>query len=100
MPDVSRKKATTAQERIGFVDVPELLESPHPLIRKASKRLTQKAGWDDLQRTAFQRQGEIFAFEVTRDAIDRALLIGDTLIKALERQGMKVSVKIVKRVVP
>lgn len=42
-----------------------------------------------LQRTAFSA-GRNFAFEVTRDAIDRALLIGDTLIKALERQGMKV----------
>lgn len=88
-PDASRKKATTAQERIGFVDVPELLESPHPLIKKASKRLRQKSGWDNYKglRSA---PGEIFAFEVTRDAIDRALLIGDTLIKALERQGMKV----------
>ncbi|MEC9039310.1 hypothetical protein [Marinobacter sp. bablab_jr008] len=88
-PDASRKKATTAQERIGFVDVPDLLESPHPLIRKASKRLRQKAGWDNYKglRSA---PGEIFAFEVTRDVIDRALSIGDTLIKALERQGMKV----------
>ena len=87
--DASRKKATTAQERIGFVDVPELLESPHPLIRKASKRLRQKAGWDNYKglRSA---PGEIFSFEVTRDAIDRALLIGDTLIKALERQSMRV----------
>ncbi|EAQ31548.1 hypothetical protein OS145_09685 [Idiomarina baltica OS145] len=88
-PDASRKKATTAKERIGFVDVPELLESQHPLIRKASKRLRQKAGWGNYKglRSA---PGEIFAFEVTRDAIDRALLIGDTLIKALESQGMKV----------
>ena len=34
---------------------------------------------------------------MTRDAIDRALLIGDTLIKALERQGMKVWVDPEKR---
>ncbi|WP_339753982.1 hypothetical protein [uncultured Marinobacter sp.] len=88
-PDASRKKATTAQERIGFVDVPEVLESPHPLIRTASKRLRRKTGWDNYKglRSA---PGEIFHFEVTRDAIDRALLICDTLIKALERQGMKV----------
>ena len=46
-PDASRKKATTAQERIGFIDVPEALESPHPLIRTASKRLRRKTGWDN-----------------------------------------------------
>ena len=95
-PDASRKKATTAQERIGFIDVPEALESPHPLIRTASKRLRRKTGWDNYKglRSA---QEEIFHFEVTRDAIDRALLIGDTLIKALERQGMKVWVDPEKR---
>lgn len=88
-PGASRKNATTAQERIGFVDVPEALDSPHPLITKASKRLRRKTGWDNCKglRSA---PGEIFDFEVTRDAIDRALFIGDALIKALERQGMKV----------
>jgi hypothetical protein len=95
-PDASRKKATTAQERIGFIDVPEVLESPHPLIRAASKRLRRNGGWDNYKglRSA---QEEIFHFEVTRDAIDRALLIGDTLINALERQGMKVWVDPEKR---
>jgi len=95
-PDASRKKATTAQERIGFIDVPEVLESPHPLIRAASKRLRRNGGWDKYKglRSA---QEEIFHFEVTRDAIDRALLIGDTLINALERQGMKVWVDPEKR---
>lgn len=95
-PDASRKKATTAQERIGFIDVPEVLESPHPLIRAASKRLRRKTGWDNYKglRSA---QEEIFHFEVTRDAIDRALLIGDALTKALERQGMKVWVDPEKR---
>jgi hypothetical protein len=95
-PDASRKKATTAQERIGFIDVPEVLESPHPLIRAASKRLRRNGGWDKYKglRSA---QEEIFHFEVTRDAIDRALLIGDALTKALERQGMKVWVDPEKR---
>ncbi|MDP4533507.1 hypothetical protein Q9252_15280 [Marinobacter salarius] len=83
------KKAPTAQERIGLIDVPEELESPHPLIRAASKRLRRKTGWDDYKglRSA---PGEVFHFEVTRGALDRALLIGDALIKALERQGIKV----------
>lgn len=88
-PDASRKKATTAQERIGFVDVPEALDSPHPLITKASKRLRRKTGWDNYKGLRSAPR-EIFDFEVTREAIDRALLIGDALIKALERQGMKV----------
>lgn len=88
-PDASRKKTTTAQERIGFIDVPDVLESPHPLIRAASKRLRRKTGWDNYKglRSA---PGEIFHFEVTHGALDRALLIGDALINALEHQGIKV----------
>lgn len=42
-PDASRKKAITAQERIGLIAVPEELESPHRLIQAASKRLKRKA---------------------------------------------------------
>lgn len=88
-PDASRKKAITAQERIGLIAVPDELDSPHRLIRAASKRLKRKAGWDNYKglRSA---PAEIFNFEVTHGAINRALLVGDTLIKALERQGMKV----------
>ncbi|MBK1872589.1 hypothetical protein FE848_05080 [Marinobacter sp. 1-3A] len=88
-PDASRKKAITAQERIGLIAVPEELESPHRLIQAASKRLKRKAGWDNYKglRSA---SAEIFDFEVTHGAINRALLVGDTLIKALERQGIKV----------
>lgn len=98
-PNISNdclKKAPTAQERIGLVDVPEELESPHPLIRAASKRLRRKTGWDDYKglRSA---PGEVFHFEVTHGALDRALLIGDALIKALERQGIKVWVESAKK---
>lgn len=88
-PDTSRKKAITAQERIGLIAVPEELESPHRLIQAASKRLKRKAGWDNYKglRSA---SAEIFDFEVTHGAINRALLVGDMLIKALEHQGIKV----------
>lgn len=88
-PDASRKKAITAQERIGLISVPEELESPHRLVRAASKRLRRKTGWDNYKglRSA---PAEIFNFEVTHGAINRALLVGDTLIKALERQGIRV----------
>lgn len=87
--DQPRKKALTAQERVGFIDVAEELQSPHPLIQAASKRLRLKTGWDNYKglRSA---PGEVFHFEVTRGALDRALLIGDALIKAFECQGIKV----------
>ncbi len=88
-PDQAREKAHTAQERVGFIDVAEELQSPHPLIRAASERLRRKTGWDNYKglRSA---PAEVFHFEVTRGALDRALLIGDALIKAFERQGLKV----------
>jgi hypothetical protein len=94
-PNAARKKATTAQERIGFVEVSEELELPHPLIRAASKRLRRKTGWDNYKGLR-SSPGEIFHFEVTRGALDRALSIGDALIKALERQGIKVWVEFEK----
>ena len=91
-PEAARKKTITAQERIGLVKVPEELTSPHSLIRAASKRLKRKTGWDNYKglRSA---PGEVFNFEVTRGALDRALLIGDALIKSLEHQGITVWVE-------
>jgi len=86
--DQARKKTLTAQERVGFIDVAEELQSPHPLIRAASERLRRKTGWDNYKglRSA---PGEVFHFEVTRGALDRALLIGDALIKTFEQHGIK-----------
>jgi len=87
--DQPLKKALTAQERVGFIDVAEELQSPHPLIRAASTRLRRKTGWDNYKGLRSAPR-EVFHFEVTRGALDRALLIGDALIKAFERQGLKV----------
>ncbi|WP_303292339.1 hypothetical protein [Marinobacter sp. SS5-14b] len=88
-PGKAQKIALTAKDRVGFIDVAEELQSPHPLIRAASKTLRRKTGCDDYKglRSA---PGEVLHFEVTHGALDRALLIGDALIKAFECRGIKV----------
>jgi len=88
-PDKAQKSTLTAKDRVGFIDVAEELQSPHPLIQAASQRLRRKTGWDNYKglRSA---PAEVFHFAVTHGALDRALSIGDALIKAFERQGIKV----------
>jgi len=88
-PEIPSQKPATALERIGQIEVPTELSSPHPLIRAAEKRLKKRAGWDDYKglRSA---PGEVFHIEVTRSALDRALLLADTLIKSFEEHGLSV----------
>ena len=88
-PDKAQKSTLTAKDRVGYIGVAEELQSPHPLIRAASKRLRQKLGWDNYKGLR-SVPAEVFHFEVTRGALDRALLIGDALIKACEGQGIEV----------
>lgn len=85
------RRTETALERIGEVKVPETLVSPHPLIRAAGKRLKRRTGWSDVKglRSA---PAQVLHIEVTRRALDRALLIADTLIKAFEQHGINVRV--------
>jgi|AntDeeMinimDraft_6_1070357.scaffolds.fasta_scaffold03886_1 hypothetical protein len=87
----SSSTPTTALLRIGAVKVPDNLTAPHPLIRAASKRLKRKTGWNN-HKGLRSAPGEVFHLEVTRSAIDRALLIADTLTKELEKRNIKVRI--------
>lgn len=87
----AKQKAVAARKTVGELVVPDELTDPHPLVKAASKRLKQRDGWSDYKglRSA---PDEILNLQVTKDAIDRALRLVDTLIKKLETMGVTVSV--------
>lgn len=87
----AKQKAVAARKTVGELVVPEELTDPHPLVKAASKRLKQRDGWSDYKglRSA---PDEVLNLQVTKDAIDRALRLVDTLIKKLETMGVTVSV--------
>lgn len=87
----TKEKAAAVRHRAGDVQVPSELSSPHPLVRAAAKRLKQRDGWPDAKglRSA---PDEVLNIEVTKGSLDRALLIADTLIKVLARQGISTSI--------
>lgn len=81
----ARQKVIEAREAVRSIVVPSELSDPHPLIRAAVKRLKQRDGWTD-EKGLRSAPAEVLHLEVTRAALDRALLIMDTLIKALAKR--------------
>jgi len=63
----------------------------HPLVVAASKRLHQSKGWPE---TALLRSApkEVLNISVTKDTLDRALALADTLLKILGNQGFEFAV--------
>jgi hypothetical protein len=68
------------------MSVPSELVEPHALVRAAASRLKQSDGWD---HPAGVRSAptEVLNLHVTRNSLDRALRLMDTLLKALEPSG-------------
>lgn len=67
-------------------------ETPqHPLVKATSKRLRQRGSWptDTQLRSA---PAEVLNLAVTPDALDRALLITDRVLKALAPHGVNVRI--------
>lgn len=95
-PEASKVKALTPLKSIGVIEVPEVLVAPHPLIRLTSKRLKQKTAWDN-PKGLRSAPSEVFHIDVTKKALDRALLIANTLINEFESRGIKVRVDSEKR---
>jgi hypothetical protein len=84
------QKAADEKEMKNPVSVPKTLIDPHPLVTKTEKSL-RTAKPDD--RGILRASGpETLSAVVGPDSIDRAMRILDTLIKALEKRGMKVKV--------
>lgn len=81
----AKKKAASAKESVGAIVVPGELSDPHPLVRAAAKRLQRRDGWSS-EKGLRSAPAEILHLEVTQGAVDRALLLIDTLIKELAKQ--------------
>ena len=70
------------------IDVPEILDKPHPLVRSSAGLLKRHS------RSQAELRAERACLDVTasRGALDRALRIADALLRALEARGFKVEV--------
>lgn len=84
--EAARKTAARVRKEVLPLPPPEEAAPPHLLVVAASKRLRRRDGWPEgtLLRSAPK---EVLALSVTKDALDRALALADTLIKALEKEG-------------
>ncbi|MCO5101649.1 MAG: hypothetical protein M9885_12295 [Burkholderiaceae bacterium] len=77
-------------ERPSF-EVPPALLAPHQLVRAAELRLKRRDGWDS-ETGLRSAPNEVLHLEVTRENLDRALRLADTLIRALEVSDVAVHV--------
>src|SRR5450830_823784 len=83
-----REANTKTRESVGQIvsaDLPQKLS--HPLVLAAKKRLKQKTGWDE--RGVRSAPREVLNISVTESALDRALLLSDALLSAVERLGFE-----------
>jgi len=87
----AKEKAAIARAAAGTIAVPGELSDPHPLVRAAAQRFRRRDGWDN-EKGLRSAPAEILHIEVTKGAVDRALLLADTLIKELTRQSIGVRI--------
>lgn len=78
------------------VSVPDELVDRHPLARAAAARLKRRDGWGHPAGVRSAPK-EVLDLQVTRNALDRALRLADTLLKALEPSGFTARVDEEKR---
>ena len=86
-----REATNQTREIVGQIvlaDLPQKLS--HPLVLAAKKRLNQKTGWGE--RGVRSAPREVLNISVTESALDRALLLSDALLSAVERLGFEVRV--------
>lgn len=76
----------TRQEQTPII-VPNELVDPLPMIRATGARLRQRDGWIEPSRVRSAPK-EVLNIQVTQDCLDRALRFMDTLLKALQTNGL------------
>lgn len=79
------------RESQASISVPAELVDPHPLVRAAAARLKRRDGWDHPAGVRSAPK-EVLDLQVTRNTLDRALLLMDTLLKSLEPSGFTAQV--------
>ena len=77
------------------ISVPSELVDPHALVRAAAARLRQRDGWDHPAGVRSAPK-EVLDIQVTRNSLDRALRLMDTLLKALEPSAFTAQVDAAK----
>lgn len=87
-----------ASTRSPTIKVPDVLDDPHPLVRKTLRAFTKKA-WRKRKYAVSSSEpmrplseNEHLDISVGKSSLDRALRIMDVLIKALEAKGYSVTV--------
>jgi len=88
-----RVKAKARAKEIKEQETPVVTElvDPHRLVRQASKRLKARDCPQD-EKGIRSDPATVLDLEVTKGSVDRALLLADQLIKALESQGASVDI--------
>jgi hypothetical protein len=92
--EVSEKRAEKVKKQstpIEIIQVDEVLNDPHPLIKAAQKRLSMKTGWND-ERGIRKAPTEVLNIAVTPDSLDRALRLMDALVKRLVSRSVGISI--------
>jgi hypothetical protein len=94
---IAAKKNTKAETKsrrkeIETITVETELLNPHPLVKQGSKRLKSRDCPVD-EKGLRSDPEESLNLVVTKGSLDRALLLADALIKALELQGAVVSLE-------
>lgn len=79
------------RESLASISVPAELVDPHPLVRAAAARLKRRDGWDHPAGVRSAPK-EVVDLQVTRNTLDRALRLTDTLLKALEPIGFTAAI--------
>jgi hypothetical protein len=89
----AKQSAIITRTQTPAIVVPAALSSPHPLTRGAAKRLKQREGWSN-EKGLRSAPAEVLHLEVTHSALDRSLLIMDTLLKALAERSISIRVDV------
>ncbi len=74
------------RESQASISVPAELVDPHPLVRAAAARLKRRDGWDHPAGVRSAPK-EVLDLQVTRNTLDRALLLMDTLLRSSRHAG-------------
>jgi len=81
-----RDACQQTRESQTILSVPAALVNPHPLERTAAARLKRRDGWDHPAGVRSAPK-EVLDLQLTRNTLNRALRLMDTLLKALNPSG-------------
>lgn len=89
----ARQQASALRRQVpdSTSDEPPADAKPHPLVEAAGKRLRRKEGWTS-EKGLRSAPEEVLHIGVTPSSLERALVLMNTLLQELERQGVRARV--------